>query len=191
MRITLHNQTFEVVPREGCVAQEGKWLHLTSETDDRRVNDPLSVRRVRLDGWPQPFVSGKKYRTALSFKLDANCLLADWIQLIEFHDKKVAGAGPFAVSLNRSTYDGKHYIRVWYDQKTNISKQIPFVPGHEYRVVLSFRPDHWMFVNIDGPQVAAIPADFAKGAVLYPQFGLYSNAFEGRIDGWFKFEAIA
>lgn len=157
--------------------------------------DPLSVRRVGLDGWAQTFDNGKSYRIVFYAKLARNVLAAEWVNLVEFHDKAQHGVGPFSIVIGRSAYDGKHYVRVWNTPKggkANYVAQAPFIPDHVYKFVLTFQSPGWMYVDMGGKRFASIPTGFSyQGAKLYPQFRLYSNAFKGRMDAWIKVEDIA
>lgn len=185
---------FEVIPRPSSVVKEGDWLHLVSNTDDRRAVDPMSVRRVGLDGWPQTFDNGKSYRIVVHARLAKNVLASEWVNLVEFHDKAQPSVGPFSIVVGRSKYDGKHYVRVWNTPKggkANYVAQAPFMPDHSYTFVLTFQSPGWMYVDMDGKRFASIPTDFSyEGAKLYPQFRLYSNAFKGRMDAWIKVDGI-
>ncbi|MGK2908558.1 MAG: hypothetical protein ACSLE1_01940 [Sphingobium sp.] len=189
MTRTVAGHPFEELPRPSCITQDGKWLRLTSNEGDCPVGDNPGVRRVRLDGWRKTFGDGW-HDIDLTIKLSENCKRANWIQLVELHDKKFAGAGPFAVSLTKSAYDAKHYIRCFY--KGERLNQKLFVPYHEYHLIMRFKVGERMFVTLDGASFATILEDFGKGCALYPQIGMYSNEFgKGRMDGRFAIEGLS
>lgn len=193
---------FNLIPDPSHIRRAGNWLHLHSNPGDRGATEPANIRRVGLDGWPEPLPVGKTSRIAFNVKMDANCIgqhPGDWLNFFELHAITAKGEpqppGPLALMLETSAQDGKTYIRPrirkWGDADAKMGTQQVFKPGHDYRIVVTHRIGliSWLFVSIDNVTVASSLLSFGYGnRPLYPQFRIYCNERPGPMDAWFRVE---
>tara|TARA_R110000868_G_scaffold230335_11_gene483508 strand:+ start:2293 stop:2898 length:606 start_codon:yes stop_codon:yes gene_type:complete len=193
---------FAIIPRADVIKRAGSWLHVHAQPGDRGPSEPSNIRRVGLDGWPEPLPVGKTSRIAFNVKMDANCIgphAGDWLNFFELHAVPAKGEphppGPLTLTLETSAKDGNPYIRPrtrkWGDADSKLHTAQLFKPGHDYRIVVTHRIGliSWLFVSIDGVTVASSLLGFGYGnRPLYAQFRIYCNERPGAMDAWFRVE---
>ena len=202
--VTFGRHRFEVIgPADAWAVKPGfheketyGWLDMLCKRGYRRPNDPTTVDRIGLDGWPVAF-AGKSLCVDALFVFDDGCVPreGEWLNFFELHAKgragdKFEGVGPLAGFLLWSKWANGPILRFVIHKATmdasgaiigkeTVAKDVD-LPLPALDVAHSLRVEtepNRVRIWWDDKLVLDHACAFGYGErPLYPQFRVYRNA---------------